>query len=301
MKVKLKYLKNVILLILFMLSFLGCAEKEKKAAVVEEKIPVRVMKVELKTIRNTLDYVGNIKAQDEVLVYPKVSGKIIEKIKEEGDKINKGDVIAYIDRDEVGFKFEKSPVESPLSGVIGRINVDIATSVTPQTPVALVVNMDQVKINLDITEAYLPKISVGQSAEIMVQSYTGEKFTGSVSKISPVLDLQTRTAPIEIIVVNTDHRLKSGMFAHVQLIIDEHLNVTVVMKEAVLGKAPNEYVYAVNNNIASLRNIKLGIRQADDYEVTDGLKEGDLVVIMGQQRLREGIGVFVEQGNGDDQ
>ncbi|MDD5506298.1 MAG: efflux RND transporter periplasmic adaptor subunit, partial [Candidatus Omnitrophica bacterium] len=72
----------------------GCQEREK-ARVEKEAIPVRVIKVELKSIKNTLDYVDDIKAQDEAVIYPKVSGKIIEKIKEEGDKVNKGDVVAY--------------------------------------------------------------------------------------------------------------------------------------------------------------------------------------------------------------
>ncbi|MDD5409790.1 MAG: hypothetical protein PHC71_06835, partial [Candidatus Omnitrophica bacterium] len=106
----------------------GCRQKEK-AAIEKEAIPVRVIRAELQSIKNTLDYVDDIKAQDEAIIYPKVNGKIIEKIREEGDKVNKGDVIAYVDRDEVGFKFEKAPVESPLTGIIGRTYVDKGTSV----------------------------------------------------------------------------------------------------------------------------------------------------------------------------
>lgn len=282
--------------LIFSLSLAACGTRPKeKAEENQEAIPVRAMKVELKTIQNTLDYVDDIKAQDEALVYPKVSGKIIEKVKEEGDTVNKGDVIAYIDRDEVGFKFEKAPVESPLTGVIGRINVDIGTSVTAQTPVALAVNMDNVKIDLDIPEAYLPKISIGQTAEVAVQAYPNEKFTGTVSRISPVLDLETRTAPIEIVIPNTDHRLKSGMFAQAQLIIEEHKMVPVIAKEAIMGKVPQIYVYIVNGNLARQKNIKLGIHQGADYEVVEGLKEGDLVVVMGQQKLYDGASVMLEQ------
>lgn len=288
----------VILGLIFSLFFAGCGTKPKeKAKGRQEAIPVRVMKVELQSLQNTLDYVGDIKAQDEALVYPKVSGKIIEKLKEEGDAVKKGDVIVYIDRDEVGFKFEKAPVESPLTGFIGRINVDIGTQVTPQSSVGLVVDMDKVHIDLDIPEGYLPKVSVGQTAEVSVQAYPDEKFTGTVSRISPVLDLETRAAPIEIIILNSDYRLKSGMFAQVELAIEEHKNIPVIIKEALLGKTPSEYVYMVNGDTAYLRNVKLGIRQGAYYEVTEGLKEGDLVVVMGQQRLYDGAVVMQESEN----
>ncbi|MDD5116219.1 MAG: efflux RND transporter periplasmic adaptor subunit [Candidatus Omnitrophica bacterium] len=277
------------------LALTGCQDKSRLVPE-KEVIPVRVNKVELQSIKNTFDYVDDIKAQDEAVIYPKVNGKIIEKIKEEGDRVRRGDVVAYIDRDEVGFKFEKAPVESPLTGIIGRTYVDKGTSVTPQTPIALVVDMDKVKIDIDITEENIPKIALGQEAEITLQSYPGEKFTGVVSKISPVLDLDTRTAPIEIVIPNPDHRLKSGMFARVQLIMEEHKNVPVIIKEAIMGRGNDNYVYLIKDNKAYQKDVKLGIRQGAYYEVTDGLQDGDLVVVMGQQKLYNGVAVMVEEG-----
>jgi len=301
MKIKGKsYLsKNMILIWVAVLFFGSCSvsQKEKTTVQQNEAIPVRGVKVISKDIKNTLDYVGNIKAQDEAIIYPKVSGKVMEKLKEDGSLVTKGEAIAYIDRDEVGFKFENAPVESPLTGIIGRFYVDKGANVTPSTPIALVVDMDKVKINLDIPEAYLPRIAIGQTATVGVQAYPGEEFTGEVSKISPVLDLDTRTAPVEIVIANSDHRLKSGMFAEVKLIIEVRKDVPVIPREAILGRAPNEYVYVVNGDRASLRKVKLGIHDGDDYEVIEGLNKGDLVVVMGQQRLSDGAQVSIEIEN----
>jgi HlyD family secretion protein len=86
------------------------------------------------------------------------------------------------------------------------------------------------------------------------------------------------------------------MFAKVSLIIGESKAVPVVLKEAIMGKVPGAYVYVIENNKAILRNVKLGIRQDGYFEVIDGIKEGDAVVFMGQQRLRDGIDVKMEQG-----
>jgi multidrug efflux pump subunit AcrA (membrane-fusion protein) len=291
--------KNTILILAAVLFIAGCSvsQEKKTAGQQKEAIPIRVTKVILRDIKNTLDYVGDIKAQDEAIIYPKVSGKVMEKLKEDGSSVTKGEAIAYIDRDEVGFKFEKAPVESPLTGIIGRFYVDKGTNVALSTPIALVVDMDKVKINLDIPEAYIPRIAIGQTAKVRVQAYPEEEFTGEVSKISPVLDLDTRTAPIEILIPNSDHRLKSGMFAEVELIIEVRKDVPVVPKESILGRAPNEYVYVVNGDIASLRKVKLGIHDGADYEVIEGLNKGDLVVVMGQQRLSDGAQVSIEIEN----
>ena len=280
-------------LLLSLLLTFGCQPKTEKEKATEA-IPVKVLKVQLKELSEALEYTGDIKAQDEAIVYPKVSGKIMEKVKVDGSAVTKGETIAYIDRDEVGLKFEKAPVESPLTGIVGRVYVDIGQNVTIQTPIALVVDMDKVKIDLDTPEKYLPRVSQGLGAQIGVDAYPQEEFLGWVTKISPVVDLATRSAPIEITVDNPEHRLQSGMFAKVRLILAEHKNVPVILKEAVIGKEPDLYVYVVEDNKAVLKKITLGIRQGPYYQVQEGLKEGDLVVIMGQQRLRDNAQVSVE-------
>ncbi|MFA5005181.1 MAG: efflux RND transporter periplasmic adaptor subunit [Candidatus Omnitrophota bacterium] len=281
------------LLIISVLIFSGCQNKSKEA--LQDAIPVKVIKVTLQQLDETIDYVGNIKAQDEAVVYPKVSGKIIKKIKEDGSPVEKGEAICYIDRDETGLKFEQAPVESPISGIVGRFYLDIGENVTTQSSVALVVNMDKVKIELAITEKYLPRIMLGQDALVKVDAWPKEDFRGKVTKISPVLDLTTRSAPIEITLDNPDHKLQSGMFAKVSLILAQRKDVPVIIKEAVMGKQPDNYIYIIENNKAIFRKVSLGLRQGPYYEVTEGLKPGDAVVVMGQQRLFDGAAVSLEE------
>ncbi len=288
---------KVSFLIITSIIFLGCQKKEIKKQETPQIIPVKVSRVELKELVESIEYVGNVKAEDEVIVYPKVSGKIIEKIKQDGSPVDKEEIIAYIDRDEVGLKFERAPVKSPLAGVVGRIYVDIGSNVGTQTPIALVVNMDKVKINLDIPEKYLSKVTLGQFAKISVDAYSGDCFMGLITKISPVVDLITRTAPVEITLDNPGHLLKSGMFAKVNLIIEKHSNVPVILKESVIGKEPDTYTYVVEDKKAVLRKISLGIRQGPYYEVKEGLKEGDAAVIMGQQKLYDNAPVNAEEEN----
>jgi len=279
--------KKILTIMLVILFLNGCGKKPEQAAN-GRIVPVKTDRITLIDINDTLDYTGDIKAQDEAVIYPKVTGKIIEKVKEDGAAIKKGEVICYIDRDEVGLKFEKAPVESTLSGVLGRVYVDIGQNVSLDTAIALVVSDENVKINLDIPEKYLPRVTLAQEAQISVDSWPDKKFLGKVTKVSPVIDLATRTAPVEITVENKERLLKSGMFAKVQLVIEKREKVPVILREAIMGHEPNQYVYVVEGKKSYIRKINLGIRQGPYFEVTQGLKEGDQVVIMGQQLLTDG-------------
>lgn len=274
-------------------SLSGCGPSQK--ATNNDVVPVRIQTVTLQDLNKVLEYAGDIKGQDEAVVYPKVSGKIVEKVKDDGDPVRKGEAIAYIDRDEVGLKYEKAPVESPLAGTVGRVYIDIGSNVTTQTPIALVADMTKTEIDLDIPEMYLPYISLGQKATVTIDAHPRDIFSGTISQISPIVDLATRTAPIEVVIDNPERKLQSGMFAKVRLNIEEHPNVPTIMKEAIIGKNPDTYVYVIRGDKSYLTKVTLGIRQGPVYEVREGLKEGDKVVVMGQQRLREGSPVRSEE------
>jgi len=286
----------VLILSVMTLTAAGCgAKKDLGKREKSDVVPVKVMTVKLQDIYKTLEYVGNIKGINEAKVYPKVSGKIIEKVKEDGCYVTKGEVIAYVDRDEVGLKFEKAPIESPLTGIVGRVYVDIGSSVSTETPVALIADMSRAQIDLDVPENILPKVIIGQDAVVTVDAYPGEEFMAKVVKVSPVVDLATRAAPIELNVENKDRKLQSGMFADVHLILDVSKDVPVILKEAIIGKTPDTYVYVVEGDTTKLEKVVLGMKQGPYYEVAEGLVEGDKVVIMGQQKLRDGAVVRAEE------
>lgn len=268
-------------------------KKETKTAK-SNTIPVKVMTVELKDLSRALDYVGTIKGKNEAIVYPKVNGKIVEKNKNDGDPIDKDEVIMYIDRDEVGLRFEKAPVESPLKGIIGRIFVDIGANVTPQTPVAIVTNMEKIEVELPIPQQYTPDVAKGEKAIITIDAYPDKVFRGTVDEISPVLDPETRSALATIDIEDPDKVLKSGMFVKVRLVLEEKKDIPVIIKESIMGKEPELYTYIIENNKAVSKNIKIGIHDGPFFEVLSGLKAGDKIVIMGQQKLRDGAVVSVE-------
>ena len=281
----------------------GKGEREVVAEGVKA-VPVKVDVVKKGNIQEWLSFTGDIKAQDQILVYPKVAGKLIENRVQEGDRVKKGEVIAIVDRDITGLKFEPAEVTSPIGGIVGTVFLDKGSGVNPPkpspsmgTPIALIVSMDKVKVKINIIERDLPRVKVGQKAEIRVDAYPGELFVGRLAKLSPVVDPLSRTAAAEISIRNPDHRLKPGFFARVRLLMAEHKDVLLIPRDCLLGRGEKRYVFVVNGGRAVRKDVKLGASQGDQVEVIAGLDEGETIVTIGQQMLKDGSEVKIVTKN----
>ena len=265
----------------------GCGRKGQKDK--EEAIPVGAVKTARGDIAVKLFYVGDIKARYQIKVYPKVTGKLLENVVKEQNRVKKGDVIAYIDRDEIGFEFEKAPVESPINGIVGNMYLDKGEDVTHNTVVAQIVDMDVVEVRVNVVERDLPRIKEGQSSEIMVDAYPDGVFKGSVERVSPVVDINSRTALVEIKIPNDNHRLKPGMFARIKILIDKKEDALIIPQDAIIKEDSSNYVFVVKaDSKAHRQKIEVGLNENNRFEVIKGLGENELVVTMGNVNLKEG-------------
>jgi len=287
---KIKTFSSRVIILTFafcLLNFLtGC--QKKRAAEEKLPIPVEASIAKLCPLREKLFYVGNIKAQEQIIVYPKVTGKVLRNTVKENDKVKKNQVLALIDRDEVGFKYEPSPVLSPINGVVGRVHLDKGETVSPAIPIAEVVNMDKVRVRVNVVERDLPKVKEGQVCQLKVDAYPDETFEGKVVIVSPVVDISSRTALVEIEISNLDYRLKPGMFARIWIIVKERLSVLCLPRDAIFREDSSTFAMVVNNNKVEKRKIILGISEDNKFEVLEGLKENELVVTLGKERLKTG-------------
>ncbi len=281
------------------------AGKEREVVVEEVKaVPIEVDTVKRGNIEERLSFTGDIKAQDQILVYPKVAGKLIENRVQEGDRVKKEEIIAIVDRDITGLKFEPVEVTSPIDGIVGRVYLDKGSGVNPPkpspsmgTPIAMIVYMNTVKVKINIIERDLPRVKKGQKAEIWVDAYPDEVFLGRLTGLSPVVDPMSRTAPAEISIRNPDHRLKPGYFARVRLLVAEHRDVLVIPEDCILKSGVENYVFVVNGEIARRKEIKLGLSEGDLVEVLAGLKGGEIIVTVGGQMLKDGSEVKIVTKN----
>ena len=95
--------------------------------------------------------------------------------------------------------------------------------------------------------------AAGVAAEVEVDAFPGEKFTGEVSRVAPVFDPATRTAPMEIEVPNPGFRLKPGMYARVRLTVERRPNALTVPRNAVVDIEGKRGVFLVEGADGALR------------------------------------------------
>jgi membrane fusion protein (multidrug efflux system) len=192
-----------------------------------------------------------------------------------------------------------SEIYAPIGGTIAKKFIEegdivTATSQMKGTPLVVVVDMDTVKVVVNAAEKDIVSVKMGLNAKVRVDAYADEVFAGRVCNVSPVLSPLTRTAPVEIEITNTDHLLKPGMFARVELITEVHGDVLVLPMRAIIYRDGETNVFVVEKNAVVLREVTTGLENEVMVEIAFGLEEGEKVVVEGSYGLKNGDRVRVK-------
>jgi multidrug efflux pump subunit AcrA (membrane-fusion protein) len=188
---------------------------------------------------------------------------------------------------------ENTTIRAPLEGIISKRYVDRGALVGTSTPILRIVAMDRVKVIVQVVERELARLKSGATADINVDAYGDEVFTGTVTRISPTVDPESRTADVEVEAVNREHRLKPGMFARVDLTVERRDKALLLSKDSLLRESGSPRVFVLDGGKAALKEVTLGLEGEQYVEVVRGLQEGEEVIIAGQYELKDGMAVNV--------
>ncbi|MDY7034349.1 MAG: efflux RND transporter periplasmic adaptor subunit [Thermodesulfobacteriota bacterium] len=186
-------------------------------------------------------------------------------------------------------------IYAPISGYVSARYMDKGSMSSVQQPIVRISDDREVKIITTATERDVPHIKKGMRVEIQVDAFPERIFPGKISIVNPTVDPVTHTCDIEIHISNKYLTIKSGMFARVRLYVGQK-SALVVPRDA-LNRFPGTgsyYVYTVEDGKAILKNVKTGQSQGNNIELTSGLKLGEKVVVKGQNRLKDGTTVLIE-------
>lgn len=247
-------------------------------------VPVETIAAAKGSVRSTCEIIGTVRADKTAQVFPETIGRITQIVVKEGTYVSKGSKLMGLRNETIGFEYEEGFITAPISGNIANIMVDIGSMVTPQMPVATVVEFSRVEIAFNMSENAIDCIIRGNKVGVLIDALSGQTFTGVVTEVSPVIDPMTRTVAAKAVVNNAKKLLKPGMTARVTLTLDAKDNVLVIPRYALL----DGFLFVVKDSSAERRDVEIGIVGDKTIEVISGLTEGEQVVVVGQQRLAGG-------------
>lgn len=232
---------------------------------------------------------GEIESQNSVNVYPDVAGKVIETNVMLGSSVKRGDIIAYVDPSAPGQYYKKSPVYAPISGSIISTPLKNGTTVSTNTTIAIVGDISNLQVTADIPERYVAVLKEGLKAEISVEAYPGVVFEATVSRVSPVVDTTSRTKEVVLHFNTRDERVNAGMFGKVKLYTQDYRDQVVMPSDALVQLNDENYAYVVKeDSTVERRKVVTGKSVDGKIQITEGISEGEKVVIQGQTSLNDG-------------
>lgn len=183
-------------------------------------------------------------------------------------------------------------------GFVGRRFVDEGSLLAPNSPVVSVIGIDTVIVRTTVIERVYGQIELNQPAEIQVDAFPNESFSGKVSRIAPMLDEESRVAQMEVEVENKSLLLKPGMFCKVNVMLAERQSAQVVPTQAVVRRGGVDGVFVVNKeeSVAHYVQVQLGISGTDKCEILSPEIDGPVVTI-GQHLLEDGSSVVLRDNS----
>jgi RND family efflux transporter MFP subunit len=180
-------------------------------------------------------------------------------------------------------------------GYITERLIEVGSRVTANQQVYTIEDFKPLLIRVYVPTSDAIKLSENMTAEVTTEVLKGNIFAGNVKLINPRIDVQTGTVKVTVEVYDETLRLRPGMFVEVKIVIGQKQNALVIPRKAILYKQNRTYAFLLNGNQVTQRELTLGLIEEDDAEVSQGLAEGDVIVIVGVDGLKDGQRVDVVQ------
>ncbi|MEO0081796.1 MAG: efflux RND transporter periplasmic adaptor subunit [candidate division WOR-3 bacterium] len=249
---------------------------------------VAVITVQKTTVRRTIQLLGTLEGERQVMAMSKVAGRVTEIVRPEGSTVSEGEPIAYVVNDIPGMDYKPGPVLAPVSGTVGKVYVEVGQTVAPTMPVAVVSSFSStIKARALVSDADLRFVRTGATARVSVSAVPDTVFLGRVSRVTPMVDPLSRSATVELSIPNTARRLVPGMTASIRLLAEEKQDVVALPLGALFTDGFSRVV-VIKDRVAHFRDIKTGLVGDSLVEVVTGLEPGEKVATTGKERVRDG-------------
>jgi membrane fusion protein (multidrug efflux system) len=197
-------------------------------------------------------------------------------------------------------KLFKTRIYSPIDGVVKEKKVTAGNYVRNGSNLFVIIKNNPLKLFFTVSEKDIGKLKKGQDVIFRVDAFGDREFKGKVNIIYPSLEEKTRSLQVEALTPNTDGLLKPGLFAKVTLFTGEAKEAILIPSISLIYEGEKVSAFVAEGDVARLRKLRIGqqykisskIEGADSkvieyIEIIEGIKEGEMVVTVGQQNLSE--------------
>jgi membrane fusion protein (multidrug efflux system) len=304
-------------------------------------VPVEMATVESKDLRETLNLVGTLQANESVILKSEIDGKIASIHFNEGEHVPAGKLLVQLDDSEMSAELREAEAElawargefarrqnlfgqkvvpereldrakadldrdaahvetikarlaktvitAPFGGIVGARQVSPGDVLSSSTELVNLESIDPLKLEFEVPERYIPLLAVNQAVNLKVTAFPDRKFPGIVYFIDPRVSSANRAVPVKAHVPNSEELLRPGMYANVELVVQDKPHAVTIPEQALIPQGENVFVFRVKaDNTVELVPVRTGIRTGGIVEISDGLAAGDRVVSAGHQKLGPG-------------
>lgn len=214
--------------------------------------------------------------------------------KEELDRAFTERALAETNLRQAQVEYERGFLKAPISGIVNHLYVDAGEYVGRGAPVMDLVNVERIKIQLNVPEMDVRFLRPGHDALVTVDALPGKKIFGKVDFVAYKADPATKTFQVQVVVENPASEIRPGMIARVGLLRREVQDALAVPLFALVNKGGERVLFVEKDGVVSARTVSLGIIEGDRVQITSGLNAGERVIVSGQAEVEEGMQVQVQ-------
>ncbi len=203
---------------------------------------------------------------------------------------------ARAELDRLGDLMDYAVIRAPFDGVVTARFVDAGALVEQgKTPLVTVMNIDRLRVFVDVPEPDVPFVQRGNPVTLKVRELPEEVFKGTVTRFETALDPATRTMRTEIQLANPGHKLRPGMYASVDLGLEVRSKVLTVPAGCLLVEKDQTFVFIVEDGKAKKLSVQTGLDDGIKVEITGGLTGDETVILTGARLVSDGMPVKAKQ------
>jgi membrane fusion protein, multidrug efflux system len=192
----------------------------------------------------------------------------------------------------------KKRITAPFDGQLGIRLTDVGEYLAPGSQIVPLDALDPIFVDYALPERHLPKIKVGKQVVVKVAAYPGRTFEGTISAINPGVEEKTRTVKVRATLDNPDHLLRPGMFAEVATLLPAQDKLLTLPRTAITFAPYGDSVFVIQEKdgqkVVQRQPVTTGEVKGGRIEIVEGLAAGDRVVLAGQNKLRNGQAVTID-------